>query len=148
MNPQIYQITKQRVREYEGLRLEIYLDSEKIPTIGIGHKVLSHEMEQYKSGITTQQAYALFDEDFEDHFREAELLPEWNYCDDVRQIAVLDMVYQMGAVRVRGFVKMRQNIMAGNWKAAAWEVVDSRYYNQTPGRAYANAQILAKGKII
>ena len=55
---------------------------------------------------------------------------------------LVDMAYNLGVPRLMGFEKMLAAIERMDWKAAAAEVLDSRYARQVPNRAERNALLL------
>ena len=52
------------------------------------------------------------------------------------------MVFQLGIGRFSGFKKMIKYAIAGNWKEAARELMDSKYARQVPKRAEENRDLL------
>jgi lysozyme len=53
----------------------------------------------------------------------------------VRQAALANMVYNLGARGLAGFKNMNKAIRAGNWNAAATHAMDSKWYTQVGKRA-------------
>ena len=60
---------------------------------------------------------------------------------DARRV-YLDMRYQLGSPRLAEFVKFREALENRDWKKAAKEIRNSRYYHEAPNRAEANAKLL------
>ena len=64
----------------------------------------------------------------------------------VRQTVVQAMVYQLGERGVRGFVKMLPALAAGDYEAAADEMLDSDVAREQPGRWGELADIMRTGE--
>ena len=58
------------------------------------------------------------------------------------QGVVIEMAYQMGFTGFTKFKKAIANMKDKNWKAAAAEMLDSRWAKQTPNRANRLADIV------
>jgi len=69
----------------------------------------------------------------------------WPDLDEMRREALIEMAYQMGMDRLRGFKKMLIAIRAKVWTEAESEALDSLWAKQTPVRAKAVAKQLATG---
>jgi GH24 family phage-related lysozyme (muramidase) len=52
---------------------------------------------------------------------------------ELRQNALTDMCFNLGAFGLLGFKRMRKAIMAGDWNEAAEQVRDSDYWRQLGG---------------
>lgn len=73
----------------------------------------------------------------------------WNpICpiNEVRERALVNMIYNLGADGVRKFVKMRRAIAAGDWDRAANEAQDSKWFSQVGRRAERICFELRTGK--
>jgi len=63
-----------------------------------------------------------------------------------RQIALIDMVFQLGLPSFKGFKNTIQFIRTGEWALAADEALDSRWArNDTPERAKEITDMLRSG---
>jgi len=86
--------------------------------------------------ITLQHAYdAATTELYECLCNAPQLLHSWRTLSSVRQDVLVQMVYQLGLGGVTNFRKMLQNLNDGQFEAAAAEMLDSRWRQQTPLRA-------------
>jgi GH24 family phage-related lysozyme (muramidase) len=54
--------------------------------------------------------------------------PYWNTFSGDRQMALIDMIFNMGAPRFKGFKKMIAAIKSGDWYAAGIEAKNSLWY--------------------
>ena len=62
-----------------------------------------------------------------------------------RQIAIINMIFNLGKTRFKGFLKMIDAINRGDWESAADEAVDSRWYKQVGARAVELVNLLREG---
>jgi lysozyme len=62
-----------------------------------------------------------------------------------RQIAIINMVFNLGKTRFKKFRKMIDAIKRGDWESAADEAMDSRWYGQVGARAVEIVGLLRKG---
>jgi GH24 family phage-related lysozyme (muramidase) len=67
---------------------------------------------------------------------------------DVRQHALVNMIYNMGAKGVSGFKNMLATIRKGDWKSAANHARASLWYKQVTRRARRICNELEKGVIL
>ena len=140
---------KARIRDHEGCRDEVYLDSLGKATIAIGHLVQPHEKERYKPGvkITPDEIEDLFLIDLNRACAGAEQLIGELYKGDKRlpqaiEHVIVEMVFQLGKTGVSKFAKMWKALSEGNRKQASLEMKDSRWHSQTPVRCEALAEIV------
>jgi GH24 family phage-related lysozyme (muramidase) len=140
---------KARIRDHEGCRDTVYLDSLGKATIGIGHLVQPHERDRYKEGvvISADDIEDLFLIDLNRACAGAEQLISENYRSDRRlpqeiEHVIVEMVFQLGKTGVSKFRKMWKALSEGNRKQASLEMKDSRWYSQTPVRCEALAEIV------
>ena len=140
---------KARIRDHEGCRDEVYLDSLGKATIAIGHLVQPHEKERYKPGvkITPDEIEDLFLIDLNRACAGAEQLIGELYKGDKRlpqaiEHVIVEMVFQLGKTGVSKFRKMWKALSEGNRKQASLEMKDSRWHSQTPVRCEALAEIV------
>jgi len=123
----------------EGLRLKLYKDSVGKLTIGIGHCIED-------DGITEAMANFILDEDIALHRAQASSLPMFYSLDPVRQDVLVNMVFNMGLPRVKGFVKMLAALADQDWEEAASEMRDSKWAMQVGNRAIELAQMIRTGE--
>ena len=125
----------------EGVVNEIYLDHLGYPTFGVGHLVLESDPEYGQdvgTPVSEERVKECFEKDLDTAIAECELLYEegvfGDLPDEVQQILV-NMMFNMGRTRLSKFKKMHASILAEDWKEAAKEGRDSRWYNQVTNRA-------------
>lgn len=125
----------------EGVEYVIYNDHLGYPTFGVGHLVLESDEEfgqPVGTPIDEERVRACFERDLDTSISECNALyGEGEFSglpDEVQQILV-NMMFNMGRTRLSKFKKMNEAIEAGDWKTAAVEGRDSRWYKQVTNRA-------------
>ena len=130
---------KEQLKIDEGVVYEIYNDHLGYPTFGIGHLVLEGEPEHGLSvgtPITEERVDECFERDVEYVLNDCRVLHEDfdNYPEEVKQI-IANMMFNMGRTRLTNFRKHNAALKEGDWKTAAVEGRDSRWYRQVTNRA-------------
>ena len=125
----------------EGVVYEIYKDHLGYPTFGVGHLVLGSDPEygqEVGTPVDEDRVKECFEKDLNTAISECELLYEEGVFgklpDEVQQILV-NMMFNMGRTRLSKFKKMHGGILDGDWKEAAKEGRDSKWYHQVTNRA-------------
>tara|TARA_Y100001937_G_scaffold90486_1_gene122411 strand:- start:956 stop:1396 length:441 start_codon:yes stop_codon:yes gene_type:complete len=130
---------KETLKIDEGVVYEIYNDHLGYPTFGIGHLVLEGEPEhglEVGTPVSEDRVDECFERDVQIVIEDCKKLHEdWdNYPEEVRQI-VANMMFNMGLTRLSKFKKHNAALFNHDWKEAAVEGRDSRWYNQVTNRA-------------
>lgn len=125
--------------KHEGVRSKIYQDSLGFWTIGVGRNLTS-------KGISTATINQMLIEDTADtiNFLNSNL-PWWTELDDVRQIALADMTFNLMG-RILGFKDMLTALKAKEWDKAADELLDSMFAHQVGQRAKDLAFMIRTGQ--
>ncbi len=124
----------------EGLRLKPYRDTLGVETIGYGRNL--------EEGITKEEAAYLCANDCARALQEAETFYWWGGLDEVRQLVVLDMLFQLGMARFLEFVGMITALRKGDYQTASKEMLCSIWAKkQTPIRAQRLANWMLTGQI-
>lgn len=87
------------------------------------------------NGIDRAEGEFLLSNDIADAIADAERLPYFASLDPVRQMVICDMIFNMGASKVAKFVKMHEALERKDYRAAADEMVDSRWFKQVGRRS-------------
>ena len=130
---------KETLKVDEGVVYEIYNDHLGYPTFGIGHLVLEGDPEHgaaVGTPVSEDRVDEYFEKDVESVISDCKKLHEgWDgYPQEVKQI-VANMMFNMGLTRLSKFSKHNAALQSGDWKTAAVEGRDSRWYNQVTNRA-------------
>ena len=141
---------KKELERDEGRRLEPYKDTEGIWSIGIGHNLEAKGIPfeilielLKKHGLTDSQVDRIFKEDIGDAARDLDVLwPWWNEQTDNRQRALLNMCFNLGLKRLRGFRNMWGSIKSLKWKEAKYHSLDSKWAKQVGSRSTRIAEML------
>jgi lysozyme len=122
----------------EGYRRHVYDDTEGIPTIGIGFNL--------EAGFSREESRLILEYRINKIVRQLRWgLPVFNALDNVRQLVLIDMAYNLGVSGLGGFKKMLAALDRKEWDTAAEELLDSRYASQVGPRATRNADMLRTG---
>lgn len=124
---------------HEGYVKEIYLDTEHLPTFGIGHLVTENDPEHswpVGTPVTEERIDDVFQTDFNTAYNDAcELFHRLDsQPDNVIRVCV-NMAFNLGRPRLKRFRKMIEAVNAHNYNKAADEMVDSRWYSQVGRRS-------------
>lgn len=118
----------------EGLSLKLYKDTEGINTIGYGTNI---------EEIDKDEAEYLLIHRFEKIETETYNEFPWLYDkSDNIQDAVLNMAYNLGIPRLKGFKKMLGALEQGDYEIASNEALDSKWAEQVKDRAVRIAKLI------
>jgi lysozyme len=124
----------------EGQVNKIYLDHLGYPTFGIGHLITDNDPEEGMGvgyPVSEDRVIEAFEKDVQNVIGDCEKLhyPHWEeYLEEVKQV-IANMMFNMGYTRLNKFKKHNAALQEENWKEAALEGRDSRWYNQVTNRA-------------
>ena len=130
---------REELKADEGVKYEVYLDHLGLPTCGIGHLIKDSDPEyelEVGTEIGEERVNALFEEDINVTIDECKKL----YYDfdklpqEVKHI-IANMMFNMGRPRLSRFHKMKRAVENSEWKEAANQMIDSKWYKQVPNRA-------------
>lgn len=119
-----------------------YLDHLGFWTIGIGRLIDRRK----GGGISDVEAAYLLQNDISRITSElSRSLPWWEYLDEVRQAALINMAFQLGTEGLLKFKKTLALVGQGNYAAAGREARNSLWAIQTPERARRVSRQLKMG---
>jgi lysozyme len=123
----------------EGQVNEIYHDHLGYPTFGIGHLVLDSDEESgapVGTPVSEERVIECFEKDVETVIEDCKKLHDgWDgYPQEVKQV-IANMMFNMGRTRLSKFKNHNAALVSGDWKEAAVEGRDSRWYKQVTNRA-------------
>ena len=130
---------KETLKVDEGVVYEIYNDHLGYPTFGIGHLVIEGDPElgaPVGTPVTESRVNECFEKDVAVVIEDCKILHSgWDgYPEEVKQV-VANMMFNMGRTRLSKFKKHNAALMCGDWKEAAKEGRDSKWYRQVTSRA-------------
>jgi len=115
--------------QHEGLRLHPYKDSLGILTIGVGRNLED-------KGITKEEAMVLLDGDINEAVTDCvAIFPNWYNLSQQQRYAIIDMRFNLGPSRFRGFKKFIHAVKTYNIPEAKRQMKDSKWYTQVGLRA-------------
>ena len=130
---------KEQLKIDEGVVYEIYNDHLGYPTFGIGHLVIEGDPElglPVGTPVTEERVKECFAKDVVNVLEDCKILHDgWDgYPEEVKQV-IANMMFNMGRTRLSGFRKHSAALQSGDWKQAATEGRDSKWYRQVTNRA-------------
>ena len=131
-------IIENDIIKHEGFRNKTYLDTLGYATGGIGHLITVSDKQYELQGtvIPMEVIHDWFYDDMYTAINDAEDIVD-NYEElpfQVKRI-LINMVFNLGYKRLSKFKKMLSAIEKEDFKEAAKEMVDSRWYNQVGHRS-------------
>ena len=125
------------VKQHEGYRNKVYLDSLGKRTVGVGHLCVEDFWEDDKE-YEEKFLLTILEHDLKSAIKSAESLLK--DCPDLKDLAketIVEMVFQLGKTGVSKFRNMWKALKHDppNYEQASIEMLDSRWASQTPGRA-------------
>ena len=125
------------VKEHEGYRNKVYLDSLGKRTVGVGHLCVEDFWEDDKE-YEEKFLLTILEHDLKSAIDGAEeLCSDCPDLDDLAKELIVEMVFQLGKTGVSKFRNMWKALQHDppNYERASLEMLDSRWASQTPNRA-------------
>lgn len=147
--------TEEFIEKEESNVLKPYRCSEGFLTVGRGYNMDASPLPAHMAAylkehgqITEEMSLELFRGKVKESRAAAMgiLGPVWTAMNEVRQAAVIAMVYQIGAKGFSAFHDTIKEIKAKRWGEAAYHALQSLWENQTEQRAHKTAIMLATGE--
>lgn len=139
MTNELREIIKEDLIRHEGYVAEIYLCSEGIPTFGIGHMVVEADPEYtwpVGTPVEKERIDTVFEADCDIAIKDCEaLFSTWESMPDKAKRVLVNMAFNLGRNRLSQFKNMREAVNNSEWKKAAEEMTDSRWYSQVGRRS-------------
>ena len=123
----------------EGVVYSIYLDSEDLPTFGIGHLILPSDSEfglPVGTSIHKDRVLEAYEKDTANLVYECKLVfTGWKQYPEEAQQVFANMMFNLGRPRLSKFENTIAAAEACKWKKAAEEALDSKWATQVGPRA-------------
>jgi len=127
------------IKRHEGLRLKPYMDTEGVLTIGYGHNL--------EEGISQDIAEYILASDIATHVMELkDNFPVVMELSTDRREVLINMTFNLGINRLKGFKKMWAAIKLRKYDVASVEMLNSKWANQVGNRAVELAEIMRGGR--
>ena len=119
------------LKRHEGVKSHVYLCSAGYETIGVGRNISKSGM-----GLSDDEVDYLLENDIVRVIKElSSEYPWFKDLDDVRKDAMIDISFNLGATRLRGFKRALAAMEVADYKMAAKEFLDSKWSRDVKGRA-------------
>lgn len=125
---------------HEGESLVPYTDTVGKVTIGVGRNLTDR-------GISMKTSRQMLDEDLDDAITTLARYAWFGTMNAVRQRAMIDMHFNLGASRFREFKKMIAALDHADFKTAAKEMLHSPWASQVGTRAVTLARMIETGVV-
>ena len=130
---------REEIEYDEGNVEEIYLDHLGLPTFGIGHLVRESDPEhgwEVGTAVSHDRCVEAFNEDIKTVVSDCyKLYPDFDDLPEEAKRIIANMMFNMGLTRLSKFKNHNAALQSGDWKEAAKEGRDSRWYKQVTNRA-------------
>ena len=132
------------IKKHEGFSNKTYLDKFGNLTIGYGHLV--KKSDKFKEGIKYKKKHlnSVFKKDFLIAQRAYENIFKKDKLPTPVTGVLVEMLFQIGKLRFNKFKKMIGAIKNKNYKKASKEMINSKWYIQTPKRVRKLSNIMKK----
>ena len=132
------------LKRHEGVRSKVYLCSAGYETIGVGRNISNTGM-----GLSDDEVDYLLENDIARVIKElSSEYPWFNSLDDVRKDAMIDISFNLGATRLRGFKKALAAMEIADYPLAAKEFLASKWSLDVKGRSHELASMIETGKYL
>ena len=126
---------------HEGVRSHVYLCSAGYETLGVGRNISESGL-----GLSEDEIEYLLNNDIKRVREELEDTYFWfPALNEARQDAMIDICFNLGLTRLRGFVKAIEAMSREQFDIAADEFMDSRWATQVGNRALEVTEIIRTG---
>lgn len=148
---ELIEIVKEDLVRHEGYVAEIYLDTEQLPTFGIGHLVTEDDMEHgwpVGTPVTDERILDVFHKDCDVAYSDAcaLVLNFAGQAPDAQRVLV-NMAFNLGRNRLSKFQKMLKAVNEGKYLVAANEMIDSKWYSQVGHRSKELVDIMKDARV-
>lgn len=127
------------IEQHEGKRYRPYTDTVGKVTIGVGRNLTD-------VGVGDDEIDLMYENDIMTAIWAAKrFFPKFDGMDEVRQIVVLDMIFNLGQTRFAGFVNTIRYINVGDYSQAARNMLLSKWAKQVGNRAIQLADMMRTG---
>ena len=122
-----------QIREDEGFKEQVYLDTKGYPTIGTGHLLKKGEFKKGDRPYSREQLEDIFQKDLKKHSQIVEKLTP-NAPIEAKKI-LINMAFNLGESKLSKFKETLKAVNKGDYNKAADEMVNSDWYTQVGNRS-------------
>ena len=146
------------LKQHEGYRNKVYLDSLGIPIIGIGFNMTRPDARKLiqeiggnydslllgKEKLSDEQIISLFKINVKTAYNDAKkYLPKFDSLPKNIKLAVIDMSFNLGYTRLSKFVNTKNYINRGDYYSAGKEILKSKWALQVKNRAQSLSNLFS-----
>ena len=132
------------LKRHEGVKSHVYLCSAGYETIGVGRNISKSGL-----GLSDDEVDYLLENDIVRVIKElSSEYPWFRGLDDVRKDAMIDISFNLGATRLRGFRRALAAMDAADYKTASLEFLDSKWSRDVKGRSTELAYMIEMGEYL
>ena len=130
----MYDDLKNQIKEHEGYRDTVYLDTLGKRTVGYGHLCVE---DNWVDGKIYEKEYLeeVFDKDFNIALTDANKILEGKPVNHIAREVIIELVFNIGMPRTMKFVKCLAALDNEDYEEAENQILDSLYARQVPYRA-------------
>ena len=137
---------KSRIKKNEGYSNQIYYDQVGKPTIGFGHLIKKGEKFLHQKKYSKKYLNNLFENDFGSALSDFYKSYKVRGLSKNSQEVLLEMIFQLGIRNCLKFKKFNKSLKKKLLHMAALEMLNSRWYAQTPERVEKLIDLLLEYK--
>ena len=132
------------LKRHEGVESHVYRCSAGFETIGAGRNISKSGL-----GLSDDEVDYLLENDIVRVIKElSSEYPWFKDLDDVRKDAIIDISFNLGATRLRGFERALAAMDAADYKTASLEFLDSKWSRDVKGRSTELAYMIEMGEYL
>ena len=132
------------LKRHEGVKSHVYLCSAGYETIGVGRNISKSGM-----GLSDDEVDYLLENDIVRVIKElSSEYPWFKDLDDVRKDAMIDISFNLGATRLRGFKRALAAMEVADYTTASLEFLDSKWSRDVKGRSTELAYMIEMGEYL
>jgi len=137
MTPEMLLKLRSSLVKHESYSKFPYVDTVGKTTIGIGYNLTDR-------GVSDEWINTQFQSDVDYFYQQLSTFPWFEHLTPDRQIVLIDMAF-MGWKKFLTFNKMLNALLTGDFKKAAYEMINSKWAEQVKGRAASLAHGMMTG---
>ena len=134
--------TKNRIKKNEGFKNKAYFDQIGNPTIGFGHLIKKSENFLSNKKYSKKYLNAIFEKDFYNAKTDFYKYYGNKKLSKNTKDVLIEMIFQLGVKKLAKFKKFNKFLDKKMTYLAALEMINSRWYQQTPKRVTGLIKIL------
>ena len=132
------------LKRHEGGKSHVYKCSAGYESIGVGRNISKTGL-----GLSEDEVDYLLESDISRVIKElSSEYPWFNDLDDVRKDAMIDISFNLGATRLRGFKRALAAMDVADHKTASLEFLDSKWSRDVKGRSTELAYMIETGEYL